>query len=70
MDPHRTSGPTPGPRPAPRDRTAEALERVAEADRLLESLDGGAEASELRGDVEVFDAVHRALQDAMTLAEH
>ncbi len=59
----------PGPRPGPPSGRGDAFERVAQAERLLDSLtDVGAERP-LREHVEVFDAVHRALQDALEPAE-
>lgn len=64
----------PGPRPGPSPARVDALARVREAEGLLEALaplDGTSEADvrALREHVETFDAVHRALQDALAPTE-
>jgi hypothetical protein len=64
----------PGPRPGPSPARGDALARVREADELLEALvpvdgPGDADARTLREHVEAFDAVHRALQDALAPTE-
>lgn len=64
----------PGPRPGPSQARGDALARVREAEGLLEALApvGGpsdADVRALREHVEAFDAVHRALQDALAPTE-
>lgn len=59
--PATPQAPVPGPRPS---GAQAALARVSDADRLLDSLAEDGEP------VATFEAVHAALQDAMTLAEH
>jgi hypothetical protein len=59
-----TRAPLPGP------AAAQALRRVAEAERDLDTLVGNVAAGDLGPeDVAVVEAVHEALQDALTLAE-
>jgi len=64
----------PGPKPGPSPARGDALARVREAEILLEGLApvGGpsdADVRALREHVEAFDAVHRALQDALAPTE-
>lgn len=64
----------PGPRPGPSQAHGDTLARVREAEGLLEALApvGGpsdADVRALREHVEAFDAVHRALQDALAPTE-
>ncbi len=70
MEPTARPGPKPGPSPARGD----ALARVREAENLLDALaplggSSGADVRALREHVEAFDAVHRALQDALAPTE-